>query len=938
MPQLQALLPNNMESDEDSVSNKHSKRKAGDPITEDDDDDGDEDEDSTRVATKDELKRFAEARGIKDMSIRVKSVTTSIDACVREDLAGKDVLLEKIDSDAKSLGILRHLVSVCLNHLAEEDPSNELIFDRAFLQQLFSRIAGKELHSSAKQKHHPGLDPYLDVRKLDDETLKQVTLFPLRCRDALCGEMLTSIKEHVSRNFETRVTEHLACEIEQRLWAFRDDEYFWTNISAAATTMYKAAGQKQQEQALSDIHVFASKERGKEKRRLPQEWRVVLEDLLQKYRDMFEPLRSTLRPRKTPKKTSNKPRKKKPKKPRIETSDAKQEEVASKPSTKKPRVKKLTGREDFFYNVKASLNEVLKIEATFRARAFELKKRRGEIWAEIFERQPSIKKSETKEGYLKQRHLLRETPVPAWFGEGIKMTKKDSITLLRDVANTRKEMWKIMREPGTENPPKPFSLMPHFSLTRAFVKYDGESILTLARNLDLGRGENDINFRTEGVRSAGRTKRLWWTGVFDFHTPREVRRSPRTQTPPSRCGKGRKVLRQIRRFRKGIEVCTKDPWVTDDLLYDANLGDPTCDVPWLVNSITTDGLQVKVCLTTLGKANPLAKGVQELVKKGFTGLSTSPFNVSKHSKGVFNKKVTKLNEVEKARLSSDENHIEVVGVDPGQVSIYATVRADVRKAGDFNPASFKGSPTSFSSREYRHQSLARFSEKGETRRREDNAEYGRAVEAYSVVSLKQPGSSLAYSAVTYSTLKTRAAELLSRERRCEKFTRLRARQRTVDGMARDIAFGDAYKRKIAQTSNEEDRQMSLERKKELLKKIRAKRRVVFFGDGQFGHGSRGPCPRKALIRALGVLCPVVLVDEFRTSKCCCGCGTPLKQVDGSRVFRCESQTDENLSCSVGLIDRDVNGSVNIGVCGVSQLLGLERPSFLCREASGVECV
>ncbi|CAN0463816.1 unnamed protein product, partial [Laminaria digitata] len=115
-----------------------------------------------------------------------------------------------------------------------------------------------------------------------------------------------------------------------------------------------------------------------------------------------------------------------------------------------------------------------------------------------------------------------------------------------------------------------------------------------------------------------------------------------------------------------------------------------------------------VCLTTLEKVNPLAKGVQELVEKGFTGLSASPFNVSKHTKGVF-KKATKLTKVAKASLSSPENHIEVVGVDPGQVSIYATVRADVTKPGPFDPASFKGSPSSFSSREYKHQSLARFS-------------------------------------------------------------------------------------------------------------------------------------------------------------------------------------------------------------------------------------
>lgn len=60
----------------------------------------------------------------------------------------------------------------------------------------------------------------------------------------------------------------------------------------------------------------------------------------------------------------------------------------------------------------------------------------------------------------------------------------------------------------------------------------------------------------------------------------------------------------------------------------------------LLNSITTDGLQVKVCLTTLDKVNPLAKGVQELVEKGFTGLSASPFNVSKHTKGVFKKQLS----------------------------------------------------------------------------------------------------------------------------------------------------------------------------------------------------------------------------------------------------------------------------------------------------------
>lgn len=184
--------------------------------------------------------------------------------------------------------------------------------------------------------------------------------------------------------------------------------------------------------------------------------------------------------------------------------------------------------------------------------------------------------------------------------------------------------------------------------------------------------------------------------------------------------------------------------------------------------------------------------------------------------------------------------------------------------------------------------------------------------------------------MAYSTLKVRIVELLSVERKHERFARLRARQRATNVMARDIAFGNVYKEEVVRQQKEVGCRLSNEKRKELLRKIRAKRRVVFFGDGQFAHGSKGPCPRKALIRALGVICPVVLVDEFRTSMCCYKCGTPLTQVDGSRVFRCKSQTGESQTCSVGHIDRDVNGSVNIGVAGVCMLLGLPRPSFLCR--------
>ncbi|CAM9125041.1 unnamed protein product, partial [Sphacelaria rigidula] len=407
--------------------------------------------------------------------------------------------------------------------------------------------------------------------------------------------------------------------------------------------------------------------------------------------------------------------------------------------------------------------------------------------------------------------------------------------------------------------------------------------------------------------------------MFDFHTERVSKRRPKTRKRPT-SGR-RKVLRAKNRFRKGISVCTKDPWFTDDLLYVAKRDDPACRTPWLVNSISTDGLQVKVCLATVAKTDPLPRGIKELVKKGYSSLPDVGLNFSRFSKGAFNK-ARKLSGKEKSALST-ENSIEVVGLDPGQVSIYATVRAnvtsaDVTSSEGFTSSSSRGSKASFSSREYRHQSLSRFGAKAETTRRHQNVEYGQDIQAFDPVSLKQPGYSSAYADVTYSTLSVRIDELLSEERRLKRFARLRARQRAVDGMARNIAYGNSYKNEVRRAGRSSNETMSLEGRRELLRNIRDKRRVVLFGNGQFGHGARGPCPRKALIRALGVLCPVLIVDEFRTSKCCCGCGTPLKQVGGSRVFRCERQTDEGRACPVGKIDRDTNGSVNIGASRVRE--------------------
>ncbi len=129
----------------------------------------------------------------------------------------------------------------------------------------------------------------------------------------------------------------------------------------------------------------------------------------------------------------------------------------------------------------------------------------------------------------------------------------------------------------------------------------------------------------------------------------------------------------------------------------------------------------------------------------------------------------------------------------------------------------------------------------------------------------------------------------------------------------------------------EDVKLRRKKRKGDWNKHKEKNCVVFFGAGTFGHGRRGPCPRKALLRSVGLLAPVVLLHEYNTSKFCCSCSSALKQIDGSRVFRCpKSQTGEN-RCRLQTINRDLNAASNVAVCGARQLYDLPRPDDLRRK-------
>ncbi|KAG5187444.1 hypothetical protein JKP88DRAFT_307688 [Tribonema minus] len=377
------------------------------------------------------------------------------------------------------------------------------------------------------------------------------------------------------------------------------------------------------------------------------------------------------------------------------------------------------------------------------------------------------------------------------------------------------------------------------------------------------------------------TERGWWLCMLNLHdkvrvrVPRGAERSGEARMKP--------LGRKGKLAWGGIRSLWGQRWTIEGDLREYGHKAP----PWLVNNITTDGLQVNVTLATK-RVETVIPGVAELIEKGYTSIN-DVYKADTHTRGLFGSAEKMSDQVISALNKKDRRcFIEAVGVDSGQKLLYTAAAA--RISSDTSSENFKKIQPAFrSASDHKFLSLSKA-----WRKFEGEAFLGEETQKF----------------------------------RC---------QEGED--AGDIEDGGtaAALRKIG--PEPEEREALLTRMRDnLAGDRRTWTRVVFFGNAQFGHGSRGPLPRKALIRAIALLVPVVLMNEFRTSKACCGCGKNLVQVNGSRVFRCISCTPEgdNLDCSVRFIDRDINASVNIAICGINMLLGRTRPQHLCRGAGEEE--
>ena len=140
-------------------------------------------------------------------------------------------------------------------------------------------------------------------------------------------------------------------------------------------------------------------------------------------------------------------------------------------------------------------------------------------------------------------------------------------------------------------------------------------------------------------------------------------------------------------------------------------------------------------------------------------------------------------------------------------------------------------------------------------------------------------------------------------------------------------------------------------------------RPLVLGIGNAGFPSNGPrgelpAPTSELSKALkrglqnvrktGRVVTTLSVDEFRTTLCCCACGSITTAPMVVRRFRSRENGESVIAngqsrrlrccttCSPTgkLRDRDVQGSRNILWLTVAEYYGLPRPSYLCRNRRG----
>eukprot|EP00953_Heterococcus_sp_UTEX-ZZ885_P008850 5265-Heterococcus_DN1.PRE.2 len=793
--------------------------------------------------------------------IKAKTITTSYDR-VAVQANHRKQLQDAIKTCSNAMGILSHLVTVYLNVKAQQDPSFEHLTTNTYINQLFDRFACMSLEAKKDIIEDPYIEDYLMAHPVSSETLEVVqTGFNRRVRDGIVKVIVKDSKKHIVSNFAKRVKEHIVCDLERRVWSHRRDKYFNSMLVVCSHAVFQSAIIDDDTQATSKIKTCLMKERGGHV--LHSDWKQALEAASVKFRSDFQHFR--IMP---------------------------------------PDLTALSDESDrIAYNnhINNFPESCIYLLQYYREEDVQYRIQRRNLAVALNDHQPRLKSTTTVDGVYKQLNVLKQVQVPTWAVAGNKQvmdaTQQDEFkSLLKQTQTLRSAFWEDHVQPGGINTPAAFTLLPVTKLKPAFIPIDPEVLSTMSTSIKDKMSDGKRPFKS------GRSTRLWWTPAFNFHEKKEIKR----QSAAAPSTKRRRAVLKTKRnhMQSGVRLLWQEAWVLKDADYDSCKQKADLSSPHLVNSLLTDGEQVKctVCYMVDGNGegeDASAIGTSNIKEKGF-GMITQTFELGKHSRGIFKKAAPLSNEI--LQILDEEDlacFIEAIGVDPGQLDLVSFAKAKLTSGTTVND--FKASTNvkaqqpvhnKFSCSDYKYESLGKAASKFEATRKAVNINYKIALQQFSVqnASLSSSATTQIYVSVMYNNLDTMWKEQMSQQRREFRFARFRARQRTIDHMMRKIIGGDADSaalrhmkkhKKSLQTAIEENNVElinKLERHGELMKKMQETiasgklateqasktwTRIVFFGNAQFSNGSRGPLPRKAVIIALSARCVVILTDEFR---------------------------------------------------------------------------
>lgn len=427
-------------------------------------------------------------------------------------------------------------------------------------------------------------------------------------------------------------------------------------------------------------------------------------------------------------------------------------------------------------------------------------------------------------------------------------------------------------------------------------------------------------------------------------------------------------------------------------------------INWHVTGLSTNGVELVVKLSAF-KDHILRRPMhtvnrEHLFKAGYNIPKPSSKVTVKTQRGVYKVSETRYDICPLSKKEYDvglDKDVEIVCIDPG-CSDVISVRQSVLACGS-NPGNIVDHSATWSISNKTYQTMVGSGQHVslECGRRNLNSNYGKAIRGLAKTCRRSVVLETLqhYIEQMRPYLKKYMKEVTSRYRRYVKWQIERRRTGVVDCLA-SMIFGkitdhterrlmchvDRYQPRkswkptlqmsesVAKRKRYESQRLIECRKclRNAISRAREnskKHRVCFFGDGSFGsRRGNAPVPRKDLVRALARNGLTIMLDEFRTSARCPGCGSEMKDDDkGHRIRQCSSIDDKSNerniggcclhsghgTCTLGKkvtggvykADRDEVATINMMMCAISALeygrpKNERRPAHLCRNATLID--